>query len=230
MARWCLVFPLLLAASCSTPRPVAVAPPPPVVEQVVIAMPQPPRGAAPNQRVPERLADGNYATPNRALTPAATLWHLRAGLNVAALGCDDSERTVSAAYERLLARNRRTLADAYRDLSAEHRDTAAFETAMTQLYNYYAQPPAQPGFCAAARAVLAEAEALPVEGLAMLAPDALARIDRPFTDFYAAYDRYRTDLAAWHAGSRVAPRLAYDPAVLMADQSVTGGRRDVAAR
>ena len=54
-------------------------------------MPRPPAGAPATLVLPARLGDGSYATPNRALSPVAAVWHLRAALNVAALACGDGE-------------------------------------------------------------------------------------------------------------------------------------------
>jgi hypothetical protein len=225
MRRACsALLALSLATSCASPRAtpeLAAAPPQPVYAPA--PMPMPPRGAAPNLRIPPRLADGSYATPNRGLSPAATLWHLRAALNVAALACDDAAGTVSAEYNRLLAAQRKPLAAAHRALAAEYGDVDAFDGAMTRLYNYYAQPAVQPGFCAASRSALAEVAAVPPDGLADFAAEALTRIDRAFTDFYAGYDRYRADLALWQASRGMQPRLAYDSRIFLADDRVAGG-------
>ncbi len=185
--------------------------------------PLPPSDAAPGLAIPPRLGDGSYATPNRALSPAAAVWHLRAALNVAALGCDHPAHSVSGAYNRLLKTQKRALAEAHLAARREHGEVAAFDGAMTRLYNYFAQPPAQAAFCTEARAVLAEAATLPAGGLTGFAAEALARLDRPFAEFYAAYDRYRADLADWRADGRWSPWLRIDPAVFLASQEVTGG-------
>ena len=51
------------------------------------APPAPPSGASPNLHLPPRGSDGEFETPNRHLTSAEAIWHLRAALNVAALQC-----------------------------------------------------------------------------------------------------------------------------------------------
>jgi hypothetical protein len=223
------LIPLALlagAAGCSrapapAPMPIAAAPvaPPPVI---TLPMPQPPTGSAPGLAVPARLADGGYATPNRGVSDAAAIWHLRAGLNVATLTCIAED--LAPAYNRFLSQQRATLAGAYKTLSREAGDAAQFDTAMTRLYNYFAQPAPQPGFCAAAARMLREAAALPPDTLAGFAPGALARLDRPFTDFYAAYDRYREQLALWRMSrtASAAPLIVADPAVLAEGSQPTG--------
>lgn len=229
----CAILALCVLASCAKsppPAPIAAAPAPPPAP---MPMPRPPAGAAANLTLPAPLADGSFASPNRGLSEPATLWHLRAGLNVAALHCDGT----SDSYNRIVARHKTGFAGAHQRLTAEYRSGGGdwqdrFDDAMTRLYNHYAQPPATRAFCAAAGPVLAQVEAATPDTLASIAPAALASLDKPFTDYWAAYHRYRTELAAWRAGQRVAaPRLAVDPAALRGRGEVTyAGRVQVAAR
>ncbi|WP_374942921.1 hypothetical protein [Sphingomonas sp.] len=172
---------------------VPLAPPPIAVLPVVPPMPA---GASPGMAIPAMLADGRYATPNAALSPAATVWHLRAGLNVAALACRADEATTVARYNALLAANRTALTTAEAQYAAEFRGAGGdwrdrYDDAMTRLYNYYATSPAQPAFCAAAAQILADAAAVPATGFAAFAAERLPALDRPFTDFYRAYDAWR---------------------------------------
>ena len=186
---------IAMLAACSTreaPAPVVAYTPPPVAAA-------PAFGGYGNLQVPPRLADGSYATPNRNLSAAAMIWHLRAGLNVAALGCRDAdEAALVASYNALLARHRDEFAAAYRALGQETGNVAAFDTAMTRLYNYYALPPAQSGLCAAARAVLVDASAVAPGALGQFAPTALARLDDPYVAVFAKQD-------AWLASRFTAP-------------------------
>ncbi|MBX3594968.1 hypothetical protein [Sphingomonas sp.] len=218
----------LLSACAATPR-VATAPAPATPPVPMRAgPPAPPDGAAPNLSIPARLADGGYATPNRDLSPAGAVWHLRAAFNVAALNCPDP--MLAQAYNRLLTAHRETLATAHRRLAAEYGGADRFDPAMTRLYNYFAQPPAAAGFCAVAAPLLREAASLPAGQFAAFAPTAIAAIDRPFTAFYARYDDWRIAVAAWRRGESGPPQLAYDTAVFVADAVVTGGREVTAAR
>lgn len=212
---------LMLAGCSHSPTEKVVAAPPPPAPVAVQAMPKPPLGAAANLTIPGQLAEGGYATPNRVTSPAAAVWHVRVALNVAALGCRDSQ-AILPGYNALLGAQRRVLADAHKAVAREYADAALFDTAMTRLYNYFAQPPAQPGFCASAEAVLAEAATVPADSFAAFAAQALPRLDQPFVDFYAAYDRYRTELAAWQGGAAT-PRIAYESASLAASDETTGG-------
>ncbi len=218
MRRFLLCSAALALAGCvsrpaSNPTPVALAPPPAPV------------AAAPAHgwlAVPPRLADGSYATPNRTVSQAGAIWHLRAGLNVAALGCRGvDEAALIAGYNRLLVVHRAEFAAAYKGISREHGDVAVFDAAMTRLYNYYALPPAQPGLCDAARVVLAELGALPAGTLASYAPGALRRLDAPFVALYRAQDEWTATRIAARAPVTTAiravapaPRIAVDKAVL----------------
>lgn len=179
-------------------RQAEVASTPPPVTTPLAPMPQPPAGAFAGMTIPARLADGSYPTPNRDLAPAATLWHLRVALNVAALGCRGSEgQAITAGYNAMLARDTAELARANAATIAAEGGQAAYDEAMTRLYNYFAQPGAKPAFCATAATVTNDIAAAGSLGAA--AGPALAALDRPFSDFYRAYDSYRVALAAWQA-------------------------------
>lgn len=223
----------IVLGGCAAKRsPVAPAPIAPVVKAPVVA-PVPPDGAAPNLIIPVRLADGSYATPNRQLTAAGAVWHLRAAFNVAALNCPDS--TLVPAYNGWLKLHRAELAAAHRTLAAE-TSSAAFDTAMTRLYNYFAQPPVMARFCATAAPLLQQSAALSPGALSAFASDALASIDAPFNEFYARYDAYRAARAVWQSDAlattrlSAAPRLGYDRSVLIGGTMVTGGKTTLAAR
>ena len=230
LARLSLVALPLIAAACAerrtppAPPPVVVAVPP----LVPVPRPTPPKGSAPNLVIPLRLADGSYATPNRSLSAAGQLWHLRVALNVAALTCDDATASVPAGYNRLLAARKKRFADAYKAMSTQYGSLNSFDTAMTRLYNYFAQPPAQKGFCPVARETLTQVEAVSDEGLATFAAQAMPKLDQPFVDFYIAYDSYRSALASWNASqplpSVASPAFAPAPAVQAAPATVTTAR------
>lgn len=180
----------------------------PALAQNWAEAPRPPEGAAPNQAVPPLDAQGGYLTPNHDLSPAQTSWHVRAALNVAALGCRDAlEAETIAEYNQLLAVHRDALAQADASVKAQFRLRHAAEWenehdhAMTRVYNFFAQPPAHEAFCAVAHEVLREALAVKQEEFEAFALGALPRLEAPFTGFYRAYDQYRTALAAWRGGA-----------------------------
>ncbi len=229
MVRVPLLLPFVaLVTACAGSLRVAAPAPALPLPIAPVAAPAPPDGAASGLTIPARLADGSYQTPNRAVSTAGAIWHLRAAFNVVALNCPDP--TLVPEYNRLLSTHRKALTEAHRALMAEYGGNAMFDPAMTRLYNYFAQPPVLARFCATAAPLLHAAAALPSGEFAAFSGTALAQIDQPFTDFYARYDGYRADLAAWRAGSLAAPRLAYDSSVFTTTATVTGGRTALAAR
>ena len=178
------------------------------------AMPTPPAGAVANLAIPARAEDGGYATINHAISAAEAAWHVRAGLNVAALGCRADEAAMAVRYNALLMRHKASLAAAYAAMQARFRAAggdwqSAQDAYVTRLYNFFAQPSAKEAFCAAAAKVGTEAQAIAPTDFASQAPAALAVLEAPFTDFYRAYDAYRLDLAAWQA--RQAPAQSAAP-------------------
>lgn len=215
---------LALVAGCAkvAPPPVVATLPPPAVVQAPM-----PAGGRPGMVIPVRLADGEYATPNRALSEAATIWHLRTALNVAALACRDADDAqTTAAYNALLTARKPQLAAAETALSAEFRARGgdwrdSYDDAMTRLYNYWSQDFARTGFCAAAKQALAEAPAVPAAEFATFATTRLAALDRPFTDFFRAYDAWRTQAALVPVGPRplAAPVVATVASVPVAEQA-----------
>lgn len=191
------------------------------------AMPLAPEGAAATFATPARDAAGRYATPNRDLSAPEALWHLRVALNVAALGCRDADESATvASYNALLARGRDALATAQGGMAIVYRQrhgTAAQarqDDAMTRLYNFFAQPTGHAGFCTTAKAVLAETAMLEPAALGDYAITALPRLEAPFLAFFAAWDRYRDQLAGWQA-RHAAPVLATAAAVPVAPAEPT---------
>jgi hypothetical protein len=215
----------LLLASCARQAEPIVQAPPPVVVAAPAPMPLPPAGATPNLVLPMRLADGRFDTPVRATSGPGTLWHLRAALNVAALGCRDAQEAQTVAqYNQLLATKKAALADADARLRGEYKARFgagwqdAHDDAMTRVYNFFALPPVHREFCAAARIALAEAVATDPKALAAAAPALLTRIETPFQSFFAAYADYRQQLAQRQGPS--APQLTVASAVLTGSANV----------
>jgi cell division septation protein DedD len=137
------------------------------------------------------VADAAPAAPDlaeihRGLGPLETLWHLRAGLNVAALSCQgQGGAALVADYNALLQRERAILGQAYEAKVAAARAQAGagwqrhLDEHMTRLYNHFAWPPAQPAFCREAGLVARAAQAPGDGGILGFAGPALARIDAP---------------------------------------------------
>ena len=192
-----LVVPVVLLAGCAhrAATPVAVAPPLPQPAPVAVAMPA---GASPNMPIPAPLADGSYPTPSQGLSAQGAVWHLRVALNVAALACRGPlGDAIATRYNALLNGRRAAFAGAqdaaFKELRANGAKDPqdAWDDAMTRLYNHYALAPARDGFCTAADRVLNALPSVGADGLASYAPSGLAELDRPFVDFYRAYDAWR---------------------------------------
>jgi len=237
--RWAaaalLALPLAIngCASRRVQTPVAVAP-------VAPARPLPPAGVFGTVALPPLGADGEFVTINRGIDAESTIWHVRAALNVAALGCRGAgSESLASGYNALLRAQRTVFARADAAVRSRYRAEqgsgwqSAHDAYMTRLYNYFAQPIGQAGFCAAAITVMAEAAAAQPSRFPAFALTALPRLDAPFTDGYRAYAEYRRDLAAWELAygpnaspaARLAaatPRLRYAPVVTLLDWRAEG--------
>jgi hypothetical protein len=149
----------LTLAACATRTP---APPPP-------ARPAPPQALSPI---------------HQNLAPYETLWHVRAGLNVAALSCAGKVGPgIVTDYNAFLKAKQALLAEAYDQLSADYRAKGgnwqrALDADMTKLYNHFASPTAQAAFCDAAAIEVKRAIAAAPEGDWAAV---LQRLDTPFT-------------------------------------------------
>lgn len=191
---------LALLAGCATRKPiVAEAPPTPTPARAPLAMP---KGAYVGMKIPTLMSDGRYATPNRNLSADGAVWHLRAALNVAALACrGPDEATIVAGYNALLTSQKATLNGAQTRLTAEYKASGGdwqdrYDDQMTRLYNFFSQAQARDGFCNAAVATLADSATVAPADLPAFAAGRLAVLEKPFTDFYAAYDAWRAEQAA----------------------------------
>lgn len=208
----------------AVPAAVAASTTPMAASVTAVATAQPNRIAA-SFVTPPRDASGAYVTPNRDLSPEQAIWHLRVALNVAALRCRDADETMTvAAYNKLLTTAKRQLAAAQSAVATQYKTRfgaaaqAHQDDAMTRLYNFFAQPVAHVGFCTAAKAVLADSTSVAPAQLAGFAPAALTRLEAPFLAFFAEYDHYLVQLAAWQAAQ---PGAAAVQATPVAATSVT---------
>lgn len=188
----------LFAAACSrTPPPAGPTPAAqPVVKMTLAPMPA---GARAGMRIPARLADGKWATPNVGLSAAGRIWHLRAALNVAVLACHGPDQAVMVSeYNALLMARKAELAAAQTALQQEYRASRgtqwedAFDDQMTRLYNFFAQDFAHAGFCSAARDTLASVGSIAASEIPLFATQRLPLLEAPFTDFFTAYDRWQS--------------------------------------
>ena len=161
-------------------------------------------GASTNMAIPLVAATGVRQTVNANLTPAQTTWNMRSALNVAALNCLDPKYTgLVENYGAMLKNNARELSATNRALQSEFRQRYGGtyrdvqDSYMTQVYNYFALPPAKGAFCDVAFAVSQEVLTVPRGDLEVFAASALPRIEGAFENFFRAYEQYRIDLQAW---------------------------------
>jgi hypothetical protein len=73
----------------------------------------------------------------------------------------------------------------------------AREAFMTQVYNYFAMPPARADFCNVTLAIANEYLAAPPEDANAFAASGLSRMEAVFERFFRGYEQYRIDSAAW---------------------------------
>lgn len=206
---WIVGLTLLAAACAPAPKPIVVAPKPvaPPPAPVIPPMPLPPGGAAVTMKVPAFGADGVRITPNRNLTREEYIWHLRSGLNVAALNCQGPVwGEIAQNYNRYLQVHKARLAQTNKAVDAEYvkrfpRQNAlrVRDTHSTDLYNYFALPPVRAEFCDKSLAKSREIIAIPSTALPEYSFGALADLDAVFINFYNAFEKYKVDIAEWNA-------------------------------
>ncbi|HWT44074.1 MAG TPA: hypothetical protein VN152_15610, partial [Sphingopyxis sp.] len=192
-------------------------PPPPPVVIVIPPRPLPPGNASLTQILPGRAIDGHFVTANSNVTGDRAFWQLKIGLNVAAIGCRGlEETTLVSAYNNIIKAHSKVIKSTEKSVIAqlgkENRNNgiAPRDRLSTQLFNYFAQPPAQRAFCSRANEIAQVVSSTPSAQLVEQAPGHLARLDQPFHDFYEAYAKYQADVVAWDA--KYAPRPAPVPA------------------
>ncbi len=188
-----------------------VTPPPPAPQGQA---PQPPMGASAGMIVPPLGADGRRVTPNRDLSSAETLWHVRMALNVAALACEAHGGAARISYNALLKTHKAALARTNSTVDAEYKarygtqGLAMRDTMDTRVYNFFALPPVQDQFCARAADVARTFNGKASAELAGYAPTALAALEEPYLVFYDAYAAYQERLRAWRAADGGAQTLS----------------------
>lgn len=193
--RWAAIAALAALSGCAN-GPGTVEP------QPIVRKPVPPYGYSPALNVPQPGADGRYATINSGIGGPEALWHVRAALNVAALGCR-KDPAISKSYNQFLTQRKTLLASAY-ESEARRLGTAALDQHSTRLYNFFAQPGGQRDFCRAAAKEATQIAAVAPAGLDAHASAAVDRLETPFLDFYRSANRYRKDLAAYEARPKAA--------------------------
>lgn len=219
---------LAALAACQTPPPPPPPPPPPVVQpQYTPRAPTPPFGASALTIVPALRADGLRDTINRDLGPLETLWHVRAALNVAALSCTGPlyERLVGD-YNAFITNNSASLRNAnnaivrkfQREIGADYK--VEHDRHQTQLYNYWSFSPLRRPFCDQAVQIGQRAIVTKSAELDAFAERALPELEKPFTDFYLAYEEYQNDLKAWQVQYGDPASQAVQPTTVMEQPAI----------
>jgi hypothetical protein len=135
-----------------------------------------PLAKAPQQRAPQAKAQPLRKPSHAVAEPGEAVWHLRSGLNVAALSCRGRGRaSVAGGYSQLLSRHRSLLASAY--AGEQKRYGKGLDRHLTQLYNRFAYQPDLGKFCSNAAAVAAEANRMNSATLSGQARRLLGRLD-----------------------------------------------------
>lgn len=221
LSRKIIVVGLLASVAACAPKPVAPPPPPPPVPVVIVVPPRPlpPGNASLTQILPGRGIDGRFVTANSNITGDRAFWQLKIGLNVAAIGCRGlEEATLVSAYNNIIKAHgkviRSTEKTVITQLGKENgtNGTAARDRLSTQLFNYFAQPPAQRNFCVRANEIAQLVSSTPTAQVVEQASAHLARLDEPFNEFYEAYARYQADAVAWDAKYAPPPAIMTAPA------------------
>ncbi len=234
-------FAVAALAGCARQPPVAAiadAPAP-------VAPPRPMLAMGNGAVVPPPLTpDGRYRTINTGIGPLQTAWHLRAALNVAAIGCRGAaDATLAPSYNTMLSSKKAVLADADHFVQTHYRTASArtwqadHDAYMTRLYNFFAMPAAKAAFCVAADSVAPQAAAIAPDAFVGFAATALPQLEAPFTAVFATVDRYKAEVADWDArygagATRVAaaPAAATAAAAIAVPTAAAGPARAAAPR
>ena len=156
--------------------------------------------------IPSIGTDGVRETVISHMGTLEAVWNFRAGLNVAALNCLDARyQPILDGYTAMLSDHEQRLLTVNRELDrqyrAEHggRTTREREAYMTQVYNYFALPPAKTYFCDAALQVAQSALQSPPEDLDAFALTNVQHLAMAFEQFYRDFEQYHVDVAVWDA-------------------------------
>lgn len=222
---------LASVAACAPKPPPPPPPPPPAPPPVVIVVPPrplPPGNASLTQILPGRGPDGRFVTANSNVMGDRAFWQMKIALNVAAIGCRGlEEATLVSNYNSIIKAHAKTIRSTEKSvisqLGKENKTNGVKERdrLSTQLFNYFAQPPAQRQFCARANEIAQLVATTPTAQVIDLADENLARLDQPFHDFYEAYAQYQRDVAEWDQKYAPPPPIMSAPTPLVTTPSTT---------
>lgn len=157
---------VLLASCASAPERVMEAPPPP---------------QTPTAPVYDRLP---VAAINQGISSEEAIWHLRAGMNVAALNCGTGgHKAVEAGYNQMIALHKDMLGNAYEAetlrFGKDRAGVREMDRHQTGLYNFFANIGSLGWFCRIADGIADRANAMSSTELALAARHFLAELEEP---------------------------------------------------
>ncbi len=199
------VIGVSLLAACAPKAPPPPPPPPPAPVEIIPYRPLPPSGATYIMAIPSRGSDGRHVTPLRNITDDERVWFFRSAWNVAALNCiGPGYEPILTGYAAFLKDNAKALKaintridQATRKKQSSRDAMMSREKSMTIVYNYFALPPARDQFCQTALRMASLTAATPKPDAATLAAAHFVEWERPFENFFTAYEQYQRDSAAW---------------------------------
>jgi hypothetical protein len=195
----------------STPPP--PPPPPPQAAERVPYRPLPPNQASYVMDIPRLGADGVRRTPNTGISDDERVWYFRSAWNVAALNCLGAQnQPILDGYSGYIKTHSRALKAANDRIDAVYAKKApskragiqSRESRMTLVYNFFALPPARGDFCQNALDISNRYLSGGKVDPAAFAQANFSLFERPFENFFSAYEKYERESAAWDAqyGSR----------------------------
>jgi len=155
-----------ILASCASPERVMEAPPPP---------------QTPTAPVYDRLP---VAAINQNISSEEAIWHLRAGMNVAALNCGTGgHASVDAGYNQMIMLHKDMLGEAYNAetlrFGKDRSGVREMDRHQTGLYNFFANIGSLGQFCRIANDIAVRINAMSSTELALAARHFLAELEEP---------------------------------------------------
>jgi hypothetical protein len=156
--------------------------------------------------LPPLGSDGQRVTINSNLDEDGTLWHFRSAWNVAALNCLDAEhQPILDGYGKFLRQHAKVLTATNNAIDARFRKEyptrndaiKAREAYMTQVYNYFALPPARADLCNVILAVTNDFAAAETVDPKQFAAANMPRIEGLYQEFFRQYEQYQVASAEW---------------------------------
>ena len=164
--------------------------------------------------------DGIRNTVNARLNPLEAVWNFRSAWNVAALNClGPHYQPILDGYKAMLTAHGKRLTKINGEIDKQYRAEVgpgtkvirARESYNTQVYNYFALPPATDYFCEASLEISNQALLSPPTDLDAFALTLLPKMEAAFERFFQDMEHYRIAVAQWDARYGATPAYATGP-------------------